>query len=74
MTDKINFVTQTSVATLEERKERVYISGIGDNAVFEEKSLGWFVWLKGSYESLHLGMENPGWKVGDQVKITIERM
>ena len=37
-------------------------------------SLGWFVLLSGSHEKLYMGEHKPDdLKVGDQVRITIER-
>ena len=42
--------------------------------VYNEKATGrWFVHFEGSWESLYFGMEEPAFKVGDDIKITFER-
>ena len=68
------YVINSEVNTVEEHKVPCYISGIGPDAIFTEKSLGWFVYLKGSHEALHLGPERPTLAKGDKVKITVEKV
>jgi hypothetical protein len=41
-------------------------------AVFQEPDGRWYVSLAGSWESLCLGHDHPGFRVGDMVKITLE--
>lgn len=67
------YVVHTEVVRLEERKERVYLTGSGDKAEFTEVSLGWYASFKGSYEALHFGSEKPWFDIGDKIKITFQR-
>lgn len=68
------FAIPTTITAIEERKDRRYLSGIGDEAVFTDISLGWFLFLTGSHEAIHVGMEKPDLRVGDKMKITIEKV
>lgn len=61
------------IATFE-KLQPIWLGGVGDNAKFEDKPLGWFVHLQGSFEALHVGMEEPTLKPGDKVKITLEKV
>jgi len=73
MTDKIKYVIATTVIGIDEQFRKVWISGIGNETVFREHSLGWFVHLDGSNEAICLGDERPAFKVGDAIRITIEK-
>lgn len=68
------FAIPTTVTAIEERKERRYLSGFGEDTKFTEVSLGWFLFLAGSYEAIHVGMGKPDLRVGDKMKITIEKV
>lgn len=68
------YIIHSEVVNIEEQKVPCYVSGIGAGATFIEKSLGWFVYLKGSHEALHLGMDKPTLAKGDKVKITVEKI
>lgn len=68
------FVILSSVSAIEDHKQQVYVSGAGESAVFSETSLGWFLYLAGSHEAIHVGMEKPDLLVGDKMKITIEKV
>ena len=68
------FIIHTSVIAIEERKDHKYVSGFGPDTVFADVSRGYFVTLEGSYESLGVGMEKPDLRVGDKMKITIEKV
>jgi hypothetical protein len=70
----IRYVVHSTVVKVEERFTRDYVDGIGDNARFTERSLGWYVYLQGSYEALHVGASKPAWAFRDRVKITIEKV
>lgn len=35
---------------------------------------GWYIQFVGSWEAIYFGEEDPGWKVGDVVKITMEKV
>ena len=71
---KMRYIINSKVSAIQEEFDQKYISGFGDNAVFEKKSKGWFVFLEGSYEKLHLGTEKPDWKKGDKIRITMEKV
>lgn len=68
------YVINSKVSAIQEEFDQKYISGFGDSAVFEKRSKGWFVFLEGSYEKLHLGTEKPDWKKGDKIRITMEKV
>jgi len=77
--EKVIYKIITKVVALEERKriQGWYQSGEIDESgkpiyVPKEETLGWFVTLEGSRESLYLGTERPGGKVGDMVTISLE--
>jgi hypothetical protein len=57
---------------IEERFREKWLSGHGDTSKFEKISIGWFIHLEGSWESLFIGYEKPDLNVGDNVIITIE--
>ena len=44
---KIVRVFRARIKVLEERKEKIWVSGQGDNAVFREESRGWWVIFHG---------------------------
>lgn len=43
------------VLSVEERFKKTYIDGVGADAQFIDKSLGYFAVLEGSYEALYIG-------------------
>lgn len=71
---RMRYIINSTVRGVTEEFYEKYISGFGDSAVFERTSKGWFIFLSGSYEKLHLGFDKPDIKVGDKVKITIEKV
>lgn len=73
MPDSIRYVFHTEVTQIEERFKPVWKGGVGVAAAFDQVSLGWFAYLKGSYEMLHVGDTKPELKVGDKIKVTIEK-
>lgn len=70
---RMRYVINTKVVNIEEEFVPTYLSGFGDTALFENRSKGWFVYLEGSYEAIHVGAEKPELTKGDRVRITIER-
>jgi hypothetical protein len=69
------YIIKTRVARLERVTNKVYVNGVGAEAVFREEPVGWFVHLTGSRESLLIDVDRqPELKVGDEVKITIEKV
>lgn len=71
---KVNYNIFTKITKIEESFETVHVSGTGPLAVFEKRSLGWFVTFEGSYESLFFGDEKPKLSVGKNVKITFQEI
>lgn len=71
---RIRWVINATVTNVEEHFVPVYLGGVGDNAKFEDRSRGWFVYLQGSHEALHVGMEKPNLEKGDKVRITLEKI
>lgn len=70
----IRYTVFSRVREVERRSKRVYVSGIGYEAIFREVDLGYYVWLEDSHESLHVGFDDPIFKPGDKVKITFEKI
>jgi hypothetical protein len=71
--DTVRYVIHSSVARVERRIDRVWVGGTGEGAKFKEVDKGWYILLTNSYEALYVGFEEPNWKVGDKVKITLEK-
>jgi len=72
MSGKISFYSQ--VVRIEKHSDKVYDSGVGENAIFHEVDRGYFMLMDGSHEAIHIGFGEPMFKVGDKVKITIQRV
>lgn len=71
---KTNLVFYTEVVDVKEHFRDRWINGVGDDAVFEQVSVGWFMYLLGSHEAIHIGSSGDWAKPGDQVKITFEKV
>jgi len=69
----MKYVVTAKVIDVTERFRSVYVSGLGKEAVFEKISLGWYLFLDGSRESLFIGWSAPSIVTGDLVKLTIEK-
>jgi len=70
---RVRYVTHSVVRGVDERFTQEWIVGVGKEAVFRQRSLGWFLYLGGSFEAIYVGAEKPEFNVGDQVKITFEK-
>jgi hypothetical protein len=70
---QVRYVTYTKVTEVTFRQRQSYKDGVGAAATFEEIPLGWFVYMEGSYEALHVGMDKPDLEPGDKIKITVEK-
>lgn len=65
----------THVDKVERRTQKVYVSGVGSDAVFSTFDLGWYVTFRGSHEALHIGNEEiPLLREGKRVSITIREI
>lgn len=67
------YVTKTTITRVFEHTKKIHVGGFGNDAVFEDRSAGWYITMRGSYEALHVGAERPELAPGDPVKITVER-
>lgn len=68
------YIINTKIRAVEEEFAPHFISGFGADAKFENRSLGWFIFMDGSYEALHVGKEKPELQKGDRIKITLEKV
>ena len=66
----VQFVAR--VIAVNEKKYKQWLGGVGKEATFNEISLGWFVSLEGSHESLFIGFLKPSIRIGSMAIITIE--
>jgi hypothetical protein len=69
---KITFYSR--VRSITRLGKQIYLGGFGEDAKFEVADKGYFMLLEGSYEALHIGFEEPDFKVGDRIKITMEKV
>jgi hypothetical protein len=61
-----------SVQSVEEKFTKIWVSGFGSDAKFEDQSSGWYICLVGSHEALFAGFDKPPVKVGEYARVTIE--
>lgn len=71
-TTKISFYSR--IVSITRREKLVYLDGFGENARFIGVDRGYFMLLEGSHEALHVGFEMPDFRVGDRIKITMEKV
>lgn len=76
----IRYIFMTTVVRVEEREQLISARKSGekdengkDVCVFVKENLGWFVTFADSHESISFGKDKPLLKVGDKVKITMEK-
>lgn len=70
----MRYIFYTTVIEVFEKFQPVYQGGIGDDSIFKDKSMGWFIHFVGSWEALHVGPDKPDMEKGDKVKITLEKV
>lgn len=68
----VAYVVHTTVLEVLKRTERIHKGGIGDQALFEESLVGWDIVLN-YFGVLRLNLEEPPFKPGDLIKITIAK-
>lgn len=68
------YVVYSKVRKVEKAVDKHYLSGIGPDAIFEDRPMGYYLYLEGSYEAIYLGHEEPKLKPGDKIKITFEKV
>lgn len=71
---KIKLVSYATVMVIEERIAKKHVRGAGANAVFKERSEGFYAKFTEWPGSAFLGNENPGLQAGDRIKITVEKV
>jgi len=64
----------SKVVSVERHEKQIYVGGFGQDAKFIGENKGYFLLLEGSYEALHIGFEMPAFRVGDRIKITMEKV
>ncbi len=69
--EKAAIAFKAKVRNVEEKLVKNWLGGAGENAVFQDRSWGWFVSLEGSHESFHAGYTKPDIEVGDTAIIRI---
>jgi hypothetical protein len=72
----IHYIIETHVlsVTHEHRTVRTVKGTKPDEWVTEREDMGWYVRFEGSYERMYFGPIEPDVRVGDPVRITIERL
>lgn len=65
------FVFFARVSEVFERKLKKHVKGVGENAIFETHSDGWYIQF--GFTTVYVGKEEPKMRQGDRVKITIEK-
>lgn len=71
---RIRVVSYGTVKVLEERIAKQHVRGAGNDAEFRERSEGWYATLHEWPAAIHFGDERPDLKIGDRVKITVEKV
>lgn len=73
---KINYIIYSKVASVREEFAPIREIGNEQGELVKVKgpSLGWFVAFEGSREALHFGYEKPPIEVGEEFKITFEKV
>jgi hypothetical protein len=70
----MRYILNTSIIDVKEQFKQSHIRGSGKDAEFEQVSLGWFILIDGVCTWLFLSHEEPEFKPGDEVRITIEKV
>lgn len=65
------FVTVKSV---EQRFEKVHVSGIGPDAVFIDKPIGWFLVMSSWPAAINFGQIKPECKAGDKLILSFRKV
>lgn len=74
MTEKVRYVINSQVVRIERRNRKIWVSGSGDNTIFLEQDLGWWLLMTNSHEAIYLGEEQPDLKDDDKIRITLEKV
>lgn len=67
------YIAATQIAKIEQRYRKQYISGVGDKAVVEDISTGWWIVTAAPEPyAVCVGDEKPSFEVGQEVKLILE--
>jgi hypothetical protein len=69
----VKYVFADVIRTIERKVVKQWVSGTGDKAVFADEGIGWYATLESCPASLWLGDDEPPFKTGDTVRLTLER-
>jgi len=62
-----------TVQEVSQRKIKEWVSGTGNDAVFRDKTIGWYVSFNEAPFSIYVGMAEPEYTKGDKVWLTITK-
>lgn len=68
----MNYVFKCTITAVFERLVQKYVSGFGKESVFSTASVGWYVQIDG-LTSVYIGVDQPAWKVGDQIELILRK-
>lgn len=72
--EKTTYVFHEVVERVEERFTKIHVRGVGNEAVFQKVSEGWFVLMRNWPSAIWFGREKPEFQANEHVKITIGSM
>ena len=70
----MKFYTKVKKAERKKRIKRAHRQSGSDTIITEDEDLGWAILLEGSWEWLFVGDEDPEFRAGDKVEVTIEKI
>ena len=68
------YVALGTVKSVVEKVARRWVRGSGEKTEFAEDSQGWYAVFGEWPTSMYLGKEKPNLKVGDKVRLTVEKI
>jgi hypothetical protein len=69
----MNITFRATVIDVREKFHKNYVRGVGKEAEFVDVSLGWFLRLTSSFESIFVGHEKPDIEPDDAVYVSIRK-
>jgi hypothetical protein len=61
------------IRKIENKITSQWLSGVGKDAKFAVNSIGWYAIFESCPASIYLGEEKPALKMGDKVRLTVEK-
>lgn len=62
------------IKSVEHKFVKQWLRGTGNDAVFKEQSIGYYVVFTSCPASMYLGDSEPSLRAGDRVRLTIEKV